>query len=108
MDLTSLRSLINSISRFIHLVTCCMSKAMPVEKEYQSIASFLKHLKAVLDDFSDWKLPLDDALSKECEEFDFAVNEARIFLEKWSPKTSKFLCVSNFTWLCCFLASIGI
>lgn len=69
-----------------------MSKAMPVEKEYQSIASFLKHLKAVLDDVSDCKIPLDDSLSKECEELDFAVNEARIFLEKWSPKTSKFLC----------------
>lgn len=65
---------------------------MPVEKEYQSIASFFKHLKAVLDDVSDCKTPLDDSLSKECEELDFAVNEARIFLEKWSPKTSKFLC----------------
>ncbi|XP_073156183.1 U-box domain-containing protein 3-like [Henckelia pumila] len=92
MDLALLRSLINSVSRFVHLVTCCMSKAMPVEKEYQNIASFLKHLKAVLDDVADCKLPLDEALSKECEELDFAVNEARIFLEKWSPKTSKILC----------------
>ncbi|XP_073015992.1 LOW QUALITY PROTEIN: U-box domain-containing protein 3-like [Primulina eburnea] len=93
MDLTLLRSLVNSISRFIHLVTCCMSKAMPVEKEYQNIVSFLKHLKAVLDGVADCRLPLDEALSKECEELDFAVNEARIFLEKWSTKTSKILCV---------------
>ncbi|XP_073141068.1 U-box domain-containing protein 3-like isoform X2 [Henckelia pumila] len=49
MDLTSLRSLLNSISRFIHLVSCCNSWTIPVEEEYRSIASFLKQLKPVLE-----------------------------------------------------------
>ncbi|XP_057798105.1 U-box domain-containing protein 3 [Salvia miltiorrhiza] len=93
MDLTPLRCLINSISRFIHLVTCRVSSTMPAEKDYQTLVSMLKHLKPVLDDVSDHKAPLDEALFKECEELDIAVNEAREFLEKWSPRTSKLLFV---------------
>ncbi|KAI3460962.1 hypothetical protein Pfo_017625 [Paulownia fortunei] len=92
MDLASLRYLINGISRFIHLVTCRVSKTMPAEKDYRSIASLLKHLKPLLDDVADQKAPPDEALSKECEELDIAVNEARQFLEKWSPRMSKILC----------------
>ncbi|KAL2510854.1 U-box domain-containing protein 3 [Abeliophyllum distichum] len=37
--------------------------------------------------------PLDEILCKNCEELDAAVNEAREFLEKWSPRMSKILCV---------------
>lgn len=93
MDLTSLRSLLNSISRFIHLVSCCTSWTIPVEEEYRSIASFLKKLKPVLDDIADCKDTFDESLAKECEELDSAVNEARMLLEKWSLKMSKILCV---------------
>ncbi|KZV21492.1 U-box domain-containing protein 3 [Dorcoceras hygrometricum] len=93
MDLTSLRSLLNSISRFIHLLSCCTSWTIPLEKDYRSIASFLKQLKPVLDDIADCKDTFDESLSKECEELDSAVNEARTLLEKWSPKMSKILCV---------------
>ncbi|KAI3449783.1 hypothetical protein Pfo_006448 [Paulownia fortunei] len=93
MDLAPLRCLINSISRFIHLVTCRISNKMPAEKDYRNLASLLKHLKPVLDDVTDHKAPQDEALFKECEELDLAVNEAREFLEKWSPKMSKILCV---------------
>ncbi|KAL2535860.1 U-box domain-containing protein 3 [Forsythia ovata] len=66
---------------------------MPVEKDYRNIASFLKHLKPLLDNVADHKAPLDEILCKNCEELDAAVNEAREFLEKWSPRMSKILCV---------------
>ncbi|KAL0282386.1 UNVERIFIED_CONTAM: U-box domain-containing protein 3 [Sesamum angustifolium] len=66
---------------------------MPAEKDHTSIASLLKHLKLVLDDVADHKSPLSEALSKECKKLDVAVNEAREFLEKWSPRKSKILCV---------------
>ncbi|KAL3647731.1 hypothetical protein CASFOL_008699 [Castilleja foliolosa] len=93
MDLTPLRCLINSISRFIHLVTCRVSNTMPAEKDYVNIVSILKQLKLILDDVVNHEASHDDeALSKECEELDVAVNEAREFLEKWSPRTSKILC----------------
>lgn len=69
---------------------------MPAKDDYQNLVSMLKHLKPVLDDVTDHKATLDEALFKECEELDIAVNEAREFLEKWSPRMSKILCVSSF------------
>lgn len=66
---------------------------MPAKEDYQNLVSMLKHLKPVLDDVTDLKATLDEALFKECEELDIAVNEAREFLEKWSPRMSKILCV---------------
>lgn len=94
MDLNLVSCLTNSISRFIHLVTCRISKSIPMEMDYRNITSFLKHLKPLLDNVADHKVPLDVILCKECEELDAAVNEAREFLEKWSPRMSKILCVS--------------
>ncbi|KAL6564093.1 hypothetical protein OROHE_005333 [Orobanche hederae] len=93
MDLIPLRCLINSISRFLHLVKCRLSSTMPAEKDYINLVYILKHLKPVLDDFVYDGTSQDEALSKECEELDIAINEAREFLEKWSPRTSKLLCV---------------
>lgn len=92
MDLTSIRCLINSISRFIHLVTSSTLKTLPTEKNYRDLVPILKHMKLILDNC---KVPADVILYKECEELDIAVNESREFLEKWSPKMSKILCVSN-------------
>ncbi|KAL8530283.1 hypothetical protein ACS0TY_007351 [Phlomoides rotata] len=93
MDLTPLRCLVNSISRFIHLVTCRVSNTMPAEKDFRDTVSLLKHLKPVLDDVANQEAPQDEALLKECEVLDIAINEAREFLEKWSPRMSKILCV---------------
>ncbi|KAA8550745.1 hypothetical protein F0562_002429 [Nyssa sinensis] len=93
MDTESVRCLINSISRFIHLVSCQTLKTMPTEKSYKNIASLLKHLRPVLDDVVDCKIPSDEVLCKECEELDIAVKEAREFMESWSPKMSKIYSV---------------
>lgn len=93
MDLTAIRCLINSISRFIHLVTCSTTKAMPIQKDFTHLSSLLKHLKPLLDKVGDGKVTSDEILCKECKELDIAVNEAREFLERWSPKMSKILCV---------------
>lgn len=95
MDLTSIRCLINSISRFIHLVTSSTLKTLPTEKNYRDLVPILKHMKLILDNYVNCKVPADVILYKECEELDIAVNEAREFLEKWSPKMSKILCVSK-------------
>ncbi|XP_009614285.1 U-box domain-containing protein 3 isoform X1 [Nicotiana tomentosiformis] len=93
MELTSVRCLINSISRFIHLVTCLTSKTMPGQKSYKNIATLLKLLKPVLDDIAQQKAPSDETISRQCEELDIAINEARELLEEWSPKKSKILWV---------------
>ncbi|XP_022771280.1 U-box domain-containing protein 3-like isoform X2 [Durio zibethinus] len=89
MATTSVRCLINSISRFIHLVSCQTIKGVPIEKEYRKIVVVLKLLKPLLDDVVDCEIPSDEVLFKDCEELDMLVNEAREFLENWCPTMSK-------------------
>lgn len=93
MDTKSVRYVVNSISRFIHLVSCQTIKAMPTQKSYKNVASLLKLLKPVLDDVVDYTIPSDEVPCKECEELDIAVNEAREFMESWSLKMSKIYSV---------------
>ncbi|XP_057509885.1 U-box domain-containing protein 3-like [Actinidia eriantha] len=93
MDTTSVRCVVNSISRFVHLVSCQTIKTVPTQKSCRNMASLLKLLKPVLDNVVDDKIPLDEGLYKECEELDIAVNEAREFVESWSSKMSKICSV---------------
>ncbi|TKY62354.1 U-box domain-containing protein 3 [Spatholobus suberectus] len=86
---TSVKCLINSISRFIHLVSCQAVKPMPLQKNCNNMVGVLKRLKPVFDDIVDYKIPLDENLYRECEELDMQVNEAREFIEKWGPNMSK-------------------
>ncbi|KAI4301088.1 hypothetical protein L6164_034404 [Bauhinia variegata] len=88
-DTTSVKCLINSISRFVLLVSCQRGKPIPVGKNYSNMVGVLKRLKPFLDDVVDYKIHSDEILCKGCEELDMVVNEAREFMEKWCPKTSK-------------------
>ncbi|KAE8704007.1 ARM repeat superfamily protein isoform 2 [Hibiscus syriacus] len=89
MDTTLVKYLINSIARFIHLISCQAIKVVPIEKEYRNMVVVLKLLEPLLDDVVDCEIPSDEDLCKECEELDRLVNEAREFMENWSPKMSK-------------------
>ncbi|XP_027365261.1 U-box domain-containing protein 3-like [Abrus precatorius] len=89
MDRSSVKCLINSISRFIHLVSCQTMNPMPLQNICNNMVGVLKHLKPVLDDVVDYKIPLDENLFEKCEELEMRVNEARDFIEKWGPKMSK-------------------
>ncbi|KAM5563467.1 U-box domain-containing protein 3 [Rosa sericea] len=91
MDTASIKCLINSISRLVLLVSCQTVKPVPIQKVYRTIADVLKLLKPLLDEVVDYNIPSDDILFQECEELDMAVNEAREFMENWSPKSSKLL-----------------
>ncbi|XP_021640482.2 U-box domain-containing protein 3 isoform X1 [Hevea brasiliensis] len=95
MDRSPVRCLINSISRFILLVSCQTRAHMPIQKDYRSMAMVLKLLKPVFDEIVDFKISSDEILYKECEELDLAVNEAREFMENWYPKMSKICCVQK-------------
>ncbi|KAE9612208.1 hypothetical protein Lal_00022119 [Lupinus albus] len=88
-DTTSVKCLINSVSRFIHLVSCQTVKPVPLHEIFSNMVGVLKRLKPVLDDLMDYKIHLSENLSKECQELDMRVNEARGFIEKWDPKMSK-------------------
>ncbi|KAF2292713.1 hypothetical protein GH714_027232 [Hevea brasiliensis] len=95
MDRSPVRCLINSISRFILLVSCQTRAHMPIQKDYRSMAMVLKLLKPVFDEIVDFKISSDEILYKESEELDLAVNEAREFMENWYPKMSKICCVQK-------------
>ncbi|KAJ6998158.1 ubiquitin-protein ligase [Populus alba x Populus x berolinensis] len=95
MDTSSVRCLINSISRFIHLVSCQTRKFMPIQKDYKSMVMMLKHLKPVLGGVVDYSISSDEVLCNECEELDTTVNEAREFMENWCPQMSKICSVQQ-------------
>lgn len=96
MDKKSVRCLVNSISRFLHLLSSFEMTNMPIQNGYKNIASSLKLLKLILDNVVESKVSSDEILCKECEKLDVAVNEAREFMENWSPKMSKICSVSTF------------
>ncbi|XP_061968843.1 U-box domain-containing protein 3-like [Populus nigra] len=95
METSSVRCLINSISRFMHLVSCQTKKYMPIQKDYEIMVIMLKHLKPVLDEVDDYNISSDEILCRECEELDAAVNEAREFMEKWCPQMSRICSVQQ-------------
>ncbi|XP_004495091.1 U-box domain-containing protein 3-like [Cicer arietinum] len=88
-DTASVKCLINSISRFILLVSCQTVKPMPFQKICNNMVEVLKRLKPVLDDVMDYNISSHENLCKVCEELDIRVNEARDFIENWGPKKSK-------------------
>ncbi|XP_030456577.1 U-box domain-containing protein 3 isoform X1 [Syzygium oleosum] len=91
---TSVRCLINSNSRFSHLVMCQTRKSQHLQQIYGKTIDVLKLLKPLLDDVVECKTPvLDEILYKQYEELDMAVNMSREFLENWSPRMSKICSV---------------
>ncbi|KAK4745860.1 hypothetical protein SAY87_012172 [Trapa incisa] len=94
MDGAAVSGLINSLSRFIHLVLCQNAISVHLQPCYRNTVEVLKILKPVLDEVSELKeLLLDEVLYKECEELDMTINEAREVIENWSPKMSKICSV---------------
>ncbi|KAJ0245752.1 U-box domain-containing protein 3 [Hirschfeldia incana] len=93
MDPVPVRCLLNSISRYLHLVACHTIRYKPIQTCIGNVVHLLKLLKPFLDDVVDCKVPPDDCLNSACEDLDSVVNQAREFLEDWSPKLSKLFCV---------------
>ncbi|KAF8101904.1 hypothetical protein N665_0201s0208 [Sinapis alba] len=90
MDPVPVRCLLNSISRYLHLVACQTIKYNPIQTCIGNVVHLLKLLKPLLDEVVDCKTPPDDdCLNSACEDLDSVVNQAREFLEDWSPKLSK-------------------
>ncbi|CAN6479462.1 unnamed protein product [Victoria cruziana] len=84
-------ALVNSISRYIHLVACqTMMKLDPLQKDYRKIVDILKRLRPVLDEAIESDVHSEELLV-EFEELDLVVNEARDVIENWNPKMSKIL-----------------
>lgn len=89
-----MRFLINSISWFILLMSCRTSKRVPSQKEFESMGTILKHLKPILDEISDSKIPSDENLEMVCERLDISVTVARELVKRLSPELSRIPTVS--------------
>ncbi|XP_008807731.2 U-box domain-containing protein 3 [Phoenix dactylifera] len=92
MDENVIGGLINSISRFIHLVGCQTAKSTLL-KDFKSIVGILKLLKPILHEAFDSQIPSDEHLIKAFEELDVAVNEAREFMEKQHQRVGRIYSV---------------
>ncbi|KAL0848037.1 hypothetical protein Bca101_021284 [Brassica carinata] len=90
MDPVPVRCLLNTISRYLHLVACQTIRYNPIQTCIGNVVHLLRLLKPILDELVDCKTPPDDdCLNSACEDLDSVVNQAREFLEDWSPKLSK-------------------
>ncbi|CAF2111776.1 unnamed protein product [Brassica oleracea var. botrytis] len=90
MDPVPVRCLLNSISRYLHLVACQTIRYNPIQTRIGNVVHLLNLLKPFLDEVVDCKTPPDDdCLNSACEDLDSVVNQAREFLEDCSPKLSK-------------------
>ncbi|KAG2328982.1 hypothetical protein Bca4012_021400 [Brassica carinata] len=90
MDPVPVRCLLNTISRYLHLVACQTIRYNPIQTCIGNVVHLLRLLKQILDELVDCKTPPDDdCLNSACEDLDSVVNQAREFLEDWSPKLSK-------------------
>lgn len=94
MDPVPVRCLLNSISRYLHLVACQTIRFNLIQTCIGNMVLLLKLLKPLLDEVVDCKIPSHDCFNKGCEDLDSVVNQAREFLEYWSPKLSKLFGVS--------------
>ncbi|KAG1359746.1 U-box domain-containing protein 3 [Cocos nucifera] len=92
MDGKVIGGLINSISRFIHLVGCQTTNAT-VLKDFKSMVGILKLLKPILHEAFDSQIPSNEQLIKAFEELDVAVNGAREFMEKRPQRMSRIYSV---------------
>lgn len=86
--------LVNSVARFIHLVSCQTMRNAPVVKYLRNAAAAMKLLKPVLDGVIDSHVGFSAELASSFEELDALVNEAREIAEKHTHRISKICNVS--------------
>ncbi|XP_077253322.1 RING/U-box superfamily protein with ARM repeat domain-containing protein isoform X2 [Tasmannia lanceolata] len=89
MEISLLKVLLSTISRFSLLSSCNNTKFEPVQKYYQNIDETLRLLRPVLDEIVDSEIASDDPLNKSLGEFDTVLNEATELVENWHQKSSK-------------------
>ncbi|XXG74605.1 hypothetical protein AAC387_Pa07g3283 [Persea americana] len=89
MEISFLKSLINSVSRFNHFSSRSDTKSELICKYYQKINEALKFLRPILDEIVKSEIASDGKLNKALEELDVLVNEAGELMESWQQMTSK-------------------
>ncbi|KAH6760906.1 RING/U-box superfamily protein with ARM repeat domain-containing protein [Perilla frutescens var. hirtella] len=89
MEISLLKSLLNSITCFFQLSSCESIKSEPVQTYHQKIEEILKFLKPILDAITDAKTVPDEMLQRAFAGILQSVDELRDICENWQPLMSK-------------------
>ncbi|KAL0371941.1 UNVERIFIED_CONTAM: U-box domain-containing protein 4 [Sesamum calycinum] len=89
MEISALKSLLNSITRIFQLSSCDSIKCEPVQRYYQKIEEMMKLLKPILDAIVDAEIASNELLQIAFAGLCKSVDESREILESWQPLMSK-------------------
>ncbi|KAL0393715.1 UNVERIFIED_CONTAM: U-box domain-containing protein 4 [Sesamum latifolium] len=93
MEISSLKSLLNSITSFLQLSSFEGIKSEPLQKYYQKIEQILKLLKPILDAIVGAEIASDEMLQRAFAGLLQSVDELREICETWQPLMSKIYLV---------------
>ncbi|KAL0312414.1 UNVERIFIED_CONTAM: U-box domain-containing protein 4 [Sesamum radiatum] len=89
MEISLLKSLLNSITSFLQLSSFEGIKSEPLQKYYQKIEQILKLLKPILDAIVGAEIASDEMLQRAFAGLLQSVDELREICETWQPLMSK-------------------
>lgn len=89
MEISLLKSLLNSISCFFQLSSFESVKSEPVRTYHQKIEEILKFLKPILDAITDAEIVSDEMIQRAFAGILQSVDELREICENWQPLMSK-------------------
>ncbi|KAL0331044.1 UNVERIFIED_CONTAM: U-box domain-containing protein 2 [Sesamum angustifolium] len=93
MEISLLKSLLNSITSFLQLSSFEGIKIEPLQKYYQKIEQILKLLKQILDAIVGSEIASDEMLQRAFAGLLQLVDELREICETWQPLMSKIYLV---------------
>ncbi|KAJ4975137.1 hypothetical protein NE237_000243 [Protea cynaroides] len=89
MEISLIKALLNSFSRFSQLSSCEKINSELVQKYYQKLDEIIKLLRPLLDAILDSEVASNEQLKNAFEKLDGFVDEARELVENWHSMTSK-------------------
>ncbi|KAL2525277.1 U-box domain-containing protein 4 [Abeliophyllum distichum] len=89
MEISLLKSLLNSISCFFQLSSCENIECEPARRYHQKVEDILKLLKEILDVIIDAEIASNEMLQKPFAELCQSVDEVKEMIEIWQPLMSK-------------------
>lgn len=101
MEISLLKSLLNSITCFFQLSSFESIKSEPVQTYHQKIEEILKVLKPILEAITESEVVSDETLQRPFAGILQSVDELREICESWQPLMSKvyFVCDKIFLFL---------
>ncbi|KAG8382087.1 hypothetical protein BUALT_Bualt05G0040000 [Buddleja alternifolia] len=108
MEISLLRSLLNSITSLFQLSCRESVKCEPVQRYHQKIEEMLKLLEPFLDAIVDAEIASDERVRKACVGLRQSIDELREIFENWQPLMSKVYFVLQVESLMVKIQTLGL